>query len=402
MVKPWLVIKHEYGTMVRKRSFLLSTLGVPALIVVIMAISIFFASGSSDERPLGYVDQSGVISAQPQVAASQDQPVAIMPFADEQAARDALAAGTIQGFYLLPADYQQTGQVTLYYGQDLPGQDVRDSFDVFLRTNLAAGQAPDVRQRLVSGVDVTVRSADGRREFSEAGVLNILLPFAAGFFFIYAVLASSGYLLQAVTAEKENRTVEIMATSLSPLQLIGGKALGLMAVALTQLLVWAVALVIGLVAAAQFFPEVRAVEIPWGLLGIVLFWFVPSYALMAGLMISIGSTVTEMQQGQQIAGILNLLFVFPFFLTVMIFTSPNSPLMVLLTLFPTTSFLTVSMRWAVTAIPLWQLAASWILLVISAGVSIWAASRIFRVGMLRYGQRLELRGVLAAIRGRPA
>ncbi|MFN2164892.1 MAG: ABC transporter permease, partial [Anaerolineae bacterium] len=148
--------------------------------------------------------------------------------------------------------------------------------------------------------------------------------------------------------------------------------------------------------------EVRAVEIPWGLLGIVLFWFVPSYALMAGLMISIGSTVTEMQQGQQIAGILNLLFVFPFFLTVMIFTSPNSPLMVLLTLFPTTSFLTVSMRWAVTAIPLWQLAASWILLVISAGVSIWAASRIFRVGMLRYGQRLELRGVLAAIRGRPA
>ncbi|MFN2164893.1 MAG: ABC transporter permease, partial [Anaerolineae bacterium] len=253
MVKPWLVIKHEYGTMVRKRSFLLSTLGVPALIVVIMAISIFFASGSSDERPLGYVDQSGVISAQPQVAASQDQPVAIMPFADEQAARDALAAGTIQGFYLLPADYQQTGQVTLYYGQDLPGQDVRDSFDVFLRTNLAAGQAPDVRQRLVSGVDVTVRSADGRREFSEAGVLNILLPFAAGFFFIYAVLASSGYLLQAVTAEKENRTVEIMATSLSPLQLIGGKALGLMAVALTQLLVWAVALVIGLVAAAQFF-----------------------------------------------------------------------------------------------------------------------------------------------------
>jgi len=131
-----------------------------------------------------------------------------------------------------------------------------------------------------------------------------------------------------------------------------------------------------------------------------LLYFIPAYALIASMMIAIGSAVSEMSQGQQIAGMLNLLFFVPYFFFATVFANPNSPLLVALTLFPTTAFITITMRWGVTVIPLWQLIASWIILAASAGSGIWIASRVFRAGMLRYGQPLPLQGVLAALRNK--
>jgi len=89
----------------------------------------------------------------------------------------------------------------------------------------------------------------------------------------------------------------------------------------------------------------------------------------------------------------------PFFLIALIMAQPNSPLTIVFTLFPPTAFLTVVLRWSVSQVPWWQLIASWVLLVAAAGFSLWCAARILRAGMLRYGQRLNLRGVLAALRG---
>jgi ABC-2 type transport system permease protein len=122
--------------------------------------------------------------------------------------------------------------------------------------------------------------------------------------------------------------------------------------------------------------------------------------LVAGLMTAIGSAVTEVRQGQQIAGIVNLLFVAPLFVLPVLLETPNSPLAVGLTLFPTTSFVTVTMRWSLAAVPLWQMAASWAILVLTALLSMWASAQIFRVGMLRYGQPLTPRALLAARQGR--
>jgi ABC-2 type transport system permease protein len=72
--------------------------------------------------------------------------------------------------------------------------------------------------------------------------------------------------------------------------------------------------------------------------------------------------------------------------------------MVAFTLFPTTAFLTVAMRWAFTDVPAWQLALSWTLLVGSALLAVWAAGRIFRAGMLRYGQSLDLASLARILR----
>jgi ABC-2 type transport system permease protein len=104
-----------------------------------------------------------------------------------------------------------------------------------------------------------------------------------------------------------------------------------------------------------------------------------------------------MQQGQQIAGMLNLLFILPLFSVILIFENPGSPLVVFLSLFPTTAFLTISLRWGVGTVPLWQIGASWLILATTAGLMLWTAVKIFRAGMLRYGQRLSLKELRRSI-----
>ncbi|HEY4690350.1 MAG TPA: ABC transporter permease [Anaerolineae bacterium] len=400
MRKLWLIAKHEYLKVVRKRSFLLGTLAMPLFFSVIIAIGILTAIGT-DRRPVGYVDHAGVLRAP--APTTDEQGNSLIPmraFADEASARAALAAKEIQVYYVLPPDYLETRTVTRYYWEDEPSEQARRDFQYFIRSNLATDLPADVRQRLLEGITVTLRSADGRQEVSGDGFVNFLLPFGVGLLFTISVMGAASYLMQAVADEKESRTVEIMATSLTPEQLIGGKAIGLIAVGLAQLIILLAVVVAGLAIGAHYLEALRAVRLPWSFVLVIAIYFLPAYVLMAGVMIAIGSVVTEVRQGQQVAGIVSVLFSVPYFFIAIFFGDPNSPIATFLTLFPTTSFVTVTLRWGVTVIPVWQLIAGWLLLAGSAVVSIWAAARIFRFGMLQYGQRLRFKEMLAAVRGR--
>lgn len=398
----WLVAKHEYRKVVRKKSFLLGTLGMPVLIVVVMVVSIFVALGQRGTQPLGYVDKAGVLSeaVTPPSRSGEKAPVTMLAFEDEAAARAALDAGDIQVYYVLPEDYVQSGRLQLFYLDKRPAEVVQDDFVDFLRANLLVNQPENVQQRLLAGTAVTFRAADGSREFDSENLFDFFMPFVAAFFFIFAVMNSGGYMLQAVTDEKENRTIEILATSVRPEELIGGKALGLMSVGLTQLSLWIATGVVALLVASLFVPSVQDVRVPWSFLGVVALFFVPAYALIAGMMTAVGGIVADLHQGQQITGIFNMFFTLPFFFVTLILAKPNSPIIVALTLFPTTAFVTITLRWSMTTVPVWQLVVSWTLLVASAAGSVWMAARVFRIGMLRYGQRLSLKSIIASLRGK--
>ncbi len=397
MRKLWIVAKNEYAKIVRKRSFLLGTLALPIFFIGIMVLSIVTTIGT-DQQPVGYVDQTGWLSANAAPPADSAQRLKMLPFVDEAAARTALQNKQIQAFYVLPKDYLQTGKIMAYGWDKEPSAAAQSDFRYFLRANLVASLPQDVRQRALDGINLTARSADGAQEINGNAIINFFLPFALGFFFIMAVMNSATYLLQAVTDEKESRTIEVMATSLSPNQLIGGKALGLIGVALTQIVILCLTIGIGLGLGSNSIDFLRGVRVPWSMLGVALLFFVPAYVLIAGMMIAVGAAVTEVRQGQQLAGALNMLYTIPYFFVIIFMTNPNSPLSTLLTLFPTTAFVTITLRWGLSTIPIWELIASWIILVGSAIFSIWAAARVFRSGMLRYGQRLNLRAMLSAVR----
>lgn len=396
----WLVARHEYRRVVMRRAFVLLTLAIPLGMALLIAIAILVETSRENRLPLGYVDHSGLLDASRAAdLSSPEDRLEIRAYSDETAARAALENNEIQAFFVLPADYAATQQTDVYTLTDPPGRDVWRDFSDFVRLNLVTGYPQQVQQRLLEGAAVTVEDVASGRRFSENAGLNLVLPFIATFFFFIATLFASGYMLQVVADEKENRTMEIMLTSMRPVELIGGKAMGLLAAALTQLGIYIGAGIAGLLLAAPHVPALQAFTVPWGYLGIMALFFLPAYVLIAAMMVAIGGAVTELQQGQQIAGLLNLLFVLPVMLTPLLFQNPNHPVMQAFTLFPTTSFLTISLRWGVGTVPLWQIGLSWAILVTTAVFMVWAAARIFRAGMLRYGQPLTWRSAVASLRG---
>jgi ABC-2 type transport system permease protein len=400
MRKLWLVAKGEYLKRMTKKSFLIGTLLIPILFGIIIGVTIFIIERDKNTNPVGYVDRSGILygERQPELNADEEK-VEIIAFPDEDSALAALEAEEIQAFYVLPENFMDRQKVDLYYWDKFPDQSVQRDFDNYIRANLLPNGPDTIQNRIIDGADLTLTSSDGKRKFDEEyGFIAIIFPLAVAMFFIFAVMGASGYFLQAITDEKENRTMEIAITSMSPWQLIGGKSIGLIGVALFQIVLWLVSAIIAWQIALRMFPEIQGLKLPWDILVVFFAFFIPSFILIGSMMAAIGGAVTELQEGQQISGILNLLFTFPLFLTALVFADPDSPLLVFLSFWPTTSFLTITLRWGLTIIPIWQVALSWLILVLSGAFTIWVASRIFRIGMLRYGQRLSLKAVVAAMR----
>ncbi|HEX9090442.1 MAG TPA: ABC transporter permease, partial [Anaerolineales bacterium] len=294
----------------------------------------------------------------------------------------------LQAYYILSTDYLQTGQAQEIYLKEPKGLSTQQ-FTSFLSTNLLANQPKDIANRILEGNQLIVQSADKSREASQERLVNIILPFLSGILFIIAMSTSSGYLMQAVVEEKENRTMEIMVTSVSPGQLMGGKILADIAVGVTQLLVWAIFIVLILIFGRNYIPFLSGFTFSVGTVAVLLAVMVPAFVMICGLMAAVGATVTEASEGQQVMGLFTIPIWLPYILIATFIQNPNSPLAVILSFFPLTAPMTVAMRIGFSTIPTWQIITSIIILVISAIGAIWLAGRAFRLGMLRYGQRLH-------------
>jgi ABC-2 type transport system permease protein len=395
----WLVARHEYQRTVFNRRFVAMTLAVPAGILLLVALSVLVFTSMGSDKPIGYVDHSGLLSLERygSLPGNGDR-VQLLSYETAQAALVDLEAGGLQAVFVFPQSYPESLQTELYYLDTPPDGDAWGDLDDFVRINLVKDFPTEVQERLLVGADITIHDLSSGREFNERNIAGFIVPYALGFFFFFATMMASGQMLGVVAGEKENRTIEILITSVTPGQLIGGKAAGLLASAVTQLVVYVLALLLGIKIAAPYIVELQRASIPWDYLIVMGMYFLPTFGLMSALMIAVGSAVTDMQQGQQIAGPLNLVFMLPLFVVPLLIQGADSFLVTFLTLFPTTSFMTIALRWSLGSVPLWQLAVGWGLLVATMLFMIWAAGRIFHAGMLRYGQSLDLKAAMAVVR----
>jgi ABC-2 type transport system permease protein len=395
MRKIWLVFKHEYLRHVMRKRFLLALFSLPLFFLAIIVIGLVLLLVQYNPRPVGYVDLSGLLK-NPVGLSDQGRLsplVQLLPFASEAGARTALQAKKIQAYYVLEANYLQTGQVRMV-ALEAPADTVQGQFQNFLRANLVAHQPPAIANRLLEGASVVVRASQGNRQMATNQVLNMILPLAGGLLFILATNTSGSYLLQALVEEKENRTMEIIVTSLSPAQLMAGKIAGNMAVGLTSLLAWIVFGLLALVFALRFLFQGQVIQFNLGFSILTFATLLPAFVLVASLMAAVGATATESREAQQVAGLFTLPLSVPFMLLSPILTSPNSPLSIGLSLFPLTAPVTLPLRATLTIVPVWQIAVSLALLFILSGCSIWFAGRAFRLGMLHYGKRLSWKELL--------
>jgi ABC-2 type transport system permease protein len=396
MSKFWHVAWHEYSRHVFRRRFLLALFSVPLIVVVMIVLIIVIIRMDSDPTPIGYIDHSGILANPiPQPAAKwPERTVPMVPYADETSAKADLQAKKVQAYYVIPQDYLQTGQAEVTYLRELNGI-VSQQFDAFLTINLFSNQPPDIAKRIIDGSQIVVQSSGQSQLSMEDRIINLILPVVAGILFIVAMSTSSGYLLQAVVEEKENRTMEIMVTSVSPGQLMSGKVVADIAVSITQLLVWSIFITLALIFGKSYFPFLNGLGFSGEMIGIIIAVMVPAFIMICGLMAAVGATVTEASEGQQILGLFTIPIWLPYILIATFISNPNSTLAVILSFFPLTAPMTISMRIGLSTIPTWQIVVSVIILVLSAAGAVWLAGRAFRLGMLRYGQRLRWKEIFS-------
>jgi ABC-2 type transport system permease protein len=399
MNKFWRVAAYEYQRHVLRKGFWFGLLSVPFVIVLLVGTIVIILALETNTTPLGYVDHSGLlknpVDAPPPEA--PDQPVEILPFADEAAAQAALDAGEIQAFYILNENYLENSSAQLVYHEE-PKRPARSQFRAFIVANLLASQEPAVAQRLTQGSVLVVRTLDGSRQMSQEEWFNILLPIIGAVVFWITLFSTTGYLMQAVVEEKENRTMEIVATSVSPNLLIGGKTIGIIGIGLTQVVAWILFVVAGILIGQNFYTPLRAIRLAPDLAAIMILIMLPTFVMISGLMVAVGSTVADHREGQQIAGLVSLPIWIPYFLLATLIENPSSPMAVGLSLFPLTAPMTILLRMGFTVIPVWEIFVSALLLTLTAIGSLWVAGRAFRMGMLLYGKRLAWKQVFSKAR----
>ncbi len=397
MSKILLIAQHEYRTNVIKRSFLLTLLSLPLFLAFSIGSGIIADSIRSSDVPVGYVDQSGVINPERDYrSVVGDDAIEIRRFETDAQARAALEAEQIQAYFVLGADYLTSGELKLTFLNDI-SQNARSNFFDFLQFHLMQGIPTPIVERIIFGTDMTVTTPDGGRSYPDGGPpFSVALPLIVSAAFVFLLMMSAGYAMGAVAGERESRTMEVLITSVSPGTLVRGKLLGIFGISLTLLVCW------GLIGAGAFVlgREVfdlrwfREAGIDWGGLAAVMLVALPNYVTAIALMVMVGSTVAELQEGQALSGFFILIFFLPIYAITLIGGHPQGTFSVVLSMLPFTSLMTTGLRNLVAVIPTNQVLLSFLVQAVFAALAIWFAGRAFRLGMLRYGQRIRLKELL--------
>ncbi|MBA4375706.1 MAG: hypothetical protein C0401_05985 [Anaerolinea sp.] len=393
MKKFWLIFWNEYKRHVMRKRFIFAILSMPFFVGLMVLIGFVSVWLQFNDKPVGYIDSYNILVYPQQVPKKEKSifdPVKSVAYPDEVSAKTAMLKGEIQAYFILQETYRSSGEVTMV-SNIKPGNNARGDFGEFLSYNIIKGLPEPVIKRLNDGNKLIIRSLDGAREIGAENWMVMLLPLLAGVLFIIAVNVSGGYLLQAVVEEKENRTMEILVTSVSPDQLMAGKVVGNLMVGLTELAIWIVFTVIGLTIAPLFFDIGAPPPISLTYILLLVGTLLPAFVMVAAAMGAIGSTATEMREAQQIAGWFTLPIVVPFWFVTPIMFNPNGSLAVWLSLFPLTAPIALPLRAVFTDVPWWQIVTTITLLCALAYFSLWLSGRVFRIGMLRYGKKVSLK-----------
>lgn len=209
-----------------------------------------------------------------------------------------------------------------------------------------------------------------------------------------SVMSGGQYLLMSTIEEKSSRVMEVLLSAVSPLQLMTGKILGQGMVGLTILVIYAG---VGLVAADQFgFLGL----VPTGLLVWLLLYFLMAFFLFAALMAAAGSAVTEIREAQALIGPIMMLLIIPIMLWMPIMENPNSVFSRVVSFFPPATPFVMVLRMCQNSepVPLWEIIATTALGTLFVIFIIWAAAKIFRIGVLMYGKPPNLLGLVKMLR----
>jgi len=393
MEKFWMIATNEYKRHVLRKRFIFAVLSMPFFVIIFIGIIIIMGVFMSDRSPVGYVDHAGILNNPIPEGNPKDifEPgLEMIAYKSDEIALKALEAKDVQAVFILTETYQDDYVVPLYFN-DQPDGNTSTQIFRFIRTNVIAGEYIPNLERVKQGTNFLLQSLDGSKNFKGSEWYNILPPIVISILFLVVVMTSGGYLLQALVEEKENRTMEIVITSVSPSQLMAGKIVGNISVGLTQLLIWLIFGWLGLMVAGRFIPELSNLDISLGLIFQSALVILPAFVSIASMMAALGATVTDSREAQQVSGLFTLPTMIPLWFMTAIIMNPNGAISIFLSYFPLSAPVTLSLRNVFTIIPTWEWIIIMTIQVVFAVMMVWLAGRAFRMGMLQYGKRISLK-----------
>ncbi len=393
MNKTWLIMKAEIRTALGRKSFVLIAFGLPLLMAIVaLAFVIANRNGGAtveEETPQqsvaeGYVDPGGLIKSLPPNVPDGW----LVPFADEAAAQQALEAGDIQGYYLIAADYLQSGDVTYVKETFNPIEDTvrSQAIEWILLTNLAGGDM-SLASALWQPLNVEMRSlAPPQAETGYEGNWFVeMLPTLMTLILYMVILIASSALIAAVAEEKKNRVMEIVLSSVTPTQFIGGKILalgflGLLMFAVYVGIMWMVATYGG-----QPLNIPLNYELPTHLLVWAGVFAVLGYAIYGSLMAGLGALAPDVKDTRSTSVMLMAPMILAYMFNIIVVEVPNGAIAVILSLFPLTSPVSMISRMTVLDVPAWQLILAAALQLLAALAIVRLVARLFRAQILLSG-----------------
>ncbi len=405
MNKTILILKHEFGQAIKRKGFVIMTLAFPMIALIALGayqiVQGVATPESVDTITIGYVDEVGGFDSYTE----QSGEVALVAYEAQERATSALLAEDISEYFIIPQDYMSTGVVTRYtLEKELePAGGIQWAIKSFLLSNLLRGQTdPEVTERVKAPMNLgTVRLDEtGQVATDQGGFGSIIVPFLFGFLLIMAIFSSSGYLLQGLGEEKENRIMEILLSSVSARQLLTGKVLGLGAAGLVQIVIWLLSAVFLVQLASTTIGGVFSMtQIPDNMLLLGIVYFILGYLFFAVLMAGIGAVGATARESQQLSALIIIPAIIPIYVFLFIMRSnPDHIIGTIFTLIPFSAPIMVFMRLGVSEIPTWELALSISLLIAGIIGGLVLAAKVFRTFLLMYGKRPRLGEIIRCLR----
>ncbi len=313
-----------------------------------------------------------------------------------------LNAGKIFAYFVIGENPEASNEDSRYVSNNVTDNDLRSWFSTHATTavhkrriaalNLTPEQAESISKRFVFK-EKSVTSTGETADVGNQDKANQFAPVAFVYLLWIAVFTAAQMLLTNTVEEKSNRLIEVLLSSVSPMQLMAGKVIGIAATGLTIVVSWVLTALIGV----QFMPEIGELNLS-AIIGDPLYltsfvgYFLAGYLLYAAVLVAMGSVCNSLKEAQNLMQPVIILLIVPLIAMMFIVQDPNGTLARILTYIPLyTPFL--MMNRASGPPPAWEYGLSTVVIILSLIIAFWAAAKVFRVGILMTGKPPKLREI---------
>ena len=427
MNKIWLIIKREYLTRVRNKTFILSTILLPLFFIGFIFASAYFSIQSEENQKVAVLDENGIFKN-----SFQNDKAITYEFPSNVDVNNFKEKG-YSAFLKIPENYDSPeDSISLISDKQLgisSEEKIKDQINNAIRNK--AFLKNNIDRKILDSINkidedkmykfTPVIKQGNKTEQSNSG-LSYGIGFGSGILIYMTLFIYGAAVMRGVMEEKMNRIAEVIISSVKPFQLMMGKILGIAAVGITQLLIWIV-LIIGLssittgLISADTLQHAQTMNSSMGAAGgssaamnflsakdtflsanwaliipCFLFYFIAGYLFYASLFAAVGSVVNEDPQEAQS---LMLPITMPIILSFIIMTAavgkPDAPISVWGSMIPFSSPIVMMARIPSGSVPAWQILVSMLSLVAGFILTTMLAAKIYRTGILLYGKKVTFR-----------